>query len=173
MEIKLAKERQAQEVFSILRSCKHSLDKQDIFQWVDSYPTLSIVEHDIRKGYLHCAMTDDRCVGIVSINEEQEPEYATIGWSDQMGKVVVIHRLAVDPEYQGQGIAKMVMDFAEWYSLEKGFSSIRLDAFSGNERVLRFYENRGYQKRGEVFFAGRELPFFCYELILQGQRDKP
>lgn len=62
-----------------------------------------------------------------------------------------------------QGLARKLMDFAENIAIECGYASIRLDAYSGNERVLRFYENRGYQKRGEVNFSGRALPFFCYE----------
>jgi ribosomal protein S18 acetylase RimI-like enzyme len=59
------------------------------------------------------------------------------------------------------------MDFAENYAIENNYTSIRLDAFSNNPRALRFYENRDYQRRGEVFFPGRELPFYCFEKILK------
>ncbi|HXS37857.1 MAG TPA: GNAT family N-acetyltransferase [Flavipsychrobacter sp.] len=168
MEIKLAEHNQTEEIFSILCNCKHELDKQGIFQWMDSYPTLSIVERDIEKKYLYCAVVENRCVGVISINDEQDPKYATITWNNNIGKMLIIHRLAVDPLYQGQGIARKLMDFAELYGINNNYSSVRLDAYSPNKRVLQFYEARGYKKRGEIFFDGRELPFFLYEKALQG-----
>lgn len=166
MEIKLCQGCQSDEIFSILHNCKNDLDKQGIFQWTDDYPTLEIVENDIKKGHLYCAVIENLCVGVISLSDEQEPEYSAITWNDTADKVLVIHRLAVDPAYQGQGIAKDLMDFAELYGLHNNYSSVRLDAFSANKRVLKFYVNRGYQKRGEVFFPGRELPFYCYEKLL-------
>jgi ribosomal protein S18 acetylase RimI-like enzyme len=166
MEIKLCQSHQADEIFSILRDCKNSLDKLGIFQWTDHYPTLAIVENDIERGHVYCAVLGSKCVGTINVNEEEEPEYAAVTWNDNTGRVLVVHRLAVDPAYQGQGIAKALMDFAEQYGTDNGYSSVRLDAFSTHERVLKFYMNRGYQKRGEVFFPGRISPFFCYEKLL-------
>ena len=166
MKIQLAQSNQVKEVFSILSNCKTQLEAQGIFQWLDSYPNLSTVECDIKNGYLYCAVVENQCVGTISINNEQDPEYATVAWNDHTGKALVIHRLAVDPAYQGQGIAKRLMDFAEQYGIDNNFSSIRFDAFSANKQSLQFYEKRGYQKRGEVFFPGRKLPFFCYEMAL-------
>ncbi|HBF38124.1 MAG TPA: hypothetical protein DDW50_12470 [Firmicutes bacterium] len=75
----------------------------------------------------------------------------------------VIHRLAVNPEYQKQGIGRQLMDFAEKCALERGYTSIRLDAYSGNHRAVNLYENRGYKKVGQFFYPSREFPFYCYE----------
>ena len=99
-------------------------------------------------------------MGVINISHIEELEYKTIVWSDNNGKCLVIHRLAIHPKNQKQGLAGKLMGFAESFAIENGYTSIRLDAYSGNERVLRFYENRGYQKRGEVNFSGRALPFF-------------
>lgn len=163
MEIKLCQAHQSGEILSLLRDCKSSLDQQGIFQWTDAYPSLTIVEQDIQAAHLYSAILGDRCVGIVSVSDEQEPEYAAVTWNDHAGKILVIHRLAVHPAYNGQGIARALMDFAEQYGIENNYSSVRLDAFSANERVLKFYTNRSYQQRGEVFFPGRTAPFYCYE----------
>jgi len=40
---------------------------------------------------------------------------------------------------QGNGFARKLMDFAEDYAEKKGYTSIRLDAFSQNERVIKFF----------------------------------
>jgi len=163
MEITLAQRSQANDIFSILRSCKQDLDGQGIFQWTENYPVLSLVENDIAKGHLYCAVDKGRCLGVVSVNDEQEAEYAAIPWNCNTGRALVIHRLAVDPVCQGRGIARGLMDFAEQYGTGNNYNTVRLDAFSANKRVLQFYEARGYIKRGEVFFPGRQQPFFCYE----------
>jgi len=166
MQIQLAQSNQIEEAFSILNKCKINLEHQGIYQWIINYPNISTVENDVRNEHLYCAIVDNRCVGAVSINEEQDPEYTSVSWNNDVGKALVIHRLAVDPDYQGQGIAKEIMKFAEHYAIDNNFYAIRLDAYSANKLSLRFYENIGYQKRGEVYFPGRALPFFCYEKVL-------
>lgn len=163
MEIVKARHDQIDEIFLVLNKCRNALDLLGIFQWTNMYPNRLIVEHDILKGQLYCLTDKDHCIGVVTINETKEIEYADIKWECNHGTALVVHRLAIDPEYQSRGYAKRLMDFAEDFGRQHCYSSVRLDAFSKNERVLHFYEQRGYFKRGEVFFPAREAPFFCYE----------
>lgn len=139
------------------------MEKENIFQWTEQYPAIHHIADDIQNGFLYSINSKGKSLGVINISNMEEPEYKTIVWSDNNGECLVIHRLAVHPKNQKQGLARKLMDFAENFAIENGYTSIRLDAYSGNERVLRFYENRGYQKRGEVNFPGRVLPFFCYE----------
>ena len=69
----------------------------------------------------------------------------------------------IDPNYQGKGYAKKLMDFAEKFANENNYSSIRLDAYSQNKRVVEFYKKRNYIIRGSVNFPEREYPFHCME----------
>ncbi|WP_409253129.1 hypothetical protein V1502_04135 [Bacillus sp. SCS-153A] len=49
---------------------------------------------------------------------------------------------------------------------ERGYESIRLDAFSGNDRSLKFYERHGYQRLGEVSFLSKpegHTTYYCYK----------
>lgn len=166
MDIVKAKGDQIDEICSILNRCRNMLDSLGVFQWTNMYPNRQIVEQDILNHHLYCLTDSDLCIGVVTINDTQEIEYASIKWECNHGTALVVHRLAIDPEYQGRGYAKKLMDFAEGFGQQHRYSSVRLDAFSKNERVLHFYEQRGYLKRGEVFFPGRESPFFCYEKTL-------
>ncbi len=154
---------QLDNIFKIFKECRIVMENNDIFQWTEHYPTLEIIASDIQMGYLYCLTENEKTVGVINISDIQELEYKNIHWRNNDGKILVIHRLAVDPQFQKQGYAKKLMDFAEDYAIKDNYSSVRLDAYSGNERVLRFYENRDYEKRGEVFFPERELPFYCYE----------
>ena len=158
---------QLDETFQIFLDCREVLEKEGIFQWTDQYPTLEIISKDIRKGNLYCLNENGNTYGVININELQEQEKNSVHGKNNVGKILIIHRLAVKPEFQNRGFAKKLMDFAEDYAIENNFNSIRLDAYSGNPKLLKFYENRDYQRGGEVFFPGRKLPFYCYEKFLK------
>jgi ribosomal protein S18 acetylase RimI-like enzyme len=167
MKIKNVTITQKDEVFQLIMDCRKAMEEEGVFQWTDQYPTLKIISNDIQKGNLYRLTKNGKIAGVININELQDPEYKQVKWENSDVKIMVIHRLAVHPEFQKQGLAKRLMDFAENYAIENNYTSIRLDAFSNNPRALRFYENRDYQRRGEVFFPGRELPFYCFEKILK------
>ncbi|MCF8262373.1 MAG: GNAT family N-acetyltransferase [Melioribacteraceae bacterium] len=90
---------------------------------------------------------------------KKKAEYQTVNWKFSDSKILVIQRLEVNPEYQGEGNAKKLMDFAENFTRYNIYSSIRLDAYSQSNRVINFYEKRKYIFRGNANFREREYPF--------------
>jgi ribosomal protein S18 acetylase RimI-like enzyme len=166
MKIEIANMKQLTDIFEIYLKCNEALQLEKIYQWNENYPTLDILKNDIENRYLYCITQGNLAIAAINISDIQEPEYKTIIWEDIKGKILVIHRLAVHPDFQRKGIARNLMDFAEEYAKNNSFTSIRLDAYTDNKRVLRFYENGGYIKRGEVNFKGRTLPFACMEKYL-------
>ncbi len=163
MNLEPATQQDINAVFLLLSRCKDNLVEQGIFQWDDEYPNLGYVEHDISKGSLIKLTNNGQLVGIVSFDDIQEPEYIAVEWLNISEPIAVIHRLAVDPLFQGKGYAKVLMQFAEKSLFEAGFQSIRLDAYRGNEMLLGFYTKLGYQKVGTINFPRRKLPFICME----------
>ena len=152
-----------EDLFQIYLNGKNELEKNGIYQWTDSYPTISIIENDIRKGELFTLKNESKLIGAITINEDQEKEYQIIPWKYDDTKVLVIHRLVVDPKHQKQGYAHKMMDFAEDFAIQNDYTSIRLDAYSQHEKVIEFYKKRNYVVRGNVYFPGREFPFYCIE----------
>lgn len=150
-------------LFQIYLNGKNELELNGIYQWTNNYPTRSIIESDIKKSVLFVLKNGREIIGAINISEEQEPEYETINWEFDNSKVLVIHRLVIDPKYQGKGYARKLMDFAEKFAIENDYYSIRLDAYSQNKRVIDFYEKRKYFIRGNVNFHEREYPFHCME----------
>lgn len=163
MQIRLASLKDIDNIMDLIKHCIKDMQSHGIYQWNESYLTAEIFEEDIKSESLYILKDKSNYLGIIAINEEQSPEYQELKWLIEAGRALVIHRLAVNPEWQKQGIARQLMDFAEKYATEKGYTSIRLDAFSENPRALNLYERRGYNKVGQVFFPNRELPFYCYE----------
>ena len=163
MSIELTTKHDAKAIFTLLSRCKDNLIEQGIFQWDAKYPNLDYVKNDIAKGSLVKLISGDQMVGVVSFDDFQEPEYSAVNWQIKCEPIAVIHRLAVDPLFQGKGFAGTLMNFAERSISEAGFQAIRLDAYSGNEMVLRFYKKLGYKIVGEIYFPRMKLPFICME----------
>ncbi len=151
------------QLFAIYINGKKELEKNGIYQWVDSYPTKEIIENDITKGVLFVLKNGTEIIGAINISEEQEAEYQTIDWKFDDSKVLVIHRLVINPKHQRNGYAQKLMDFAENFAEVNNYSSIRLDAYSRNKRVMNFYKRRNYFICGEVNFPEREYTFYCME----------
>ncbi|MFT5820072.1 MAG: ribosomal protein S18 acetylase RimI-like enzyme [Crocinitomix sp.] len=163
MKIKKAIALDTELIFLLLKSVAAHMREQGIMQWNDNYPTIEHVIADIVAENVYLGMEDDTLLGVISIDANQSPEYAEIPWQYTDGKVLVVHRLAVSPTAQKKGVGRQLMDFALNKAIEEGYSSIRLDAYSQNQRTLSFYEKRGYEKRGEIYFPYREESFNCYE----------
>ena len=148
-------------VMNLIKACIQHMESQGIFQWDEIYPGSGTLEKDIGSHSLYAARSAGRICGIIVLNEYQDPEYAAIRWAYQGDKILVVHRLSVDPVRQGQGIAARLVDFAEQHAKSHGYSAIRLDAFTHNPRSVALYERRGYRKAGVVNF--RKGPFYCFE----------
>ncbi|MEN0051486.1 MAG: GNAT family N-acetyltransferase, partial [Bacteroidota bacterium] len=150
-------------IFQIYQNARQDLKRKKVYQWIDDYPNIRTIERDLQRGTLYVLKNANDIVGAISINEDQPLAYQLINWQFDASKVLVIHRLAVEPKYQGKGYAQALMDFAENFSLKNDYTSIRLDTYSQNDRAIQFYEKRGYLTRGNVNFSGRTAPFYCME----------
>lgn len=156
------------QLFQIYVNGKTGLEKNGIYQWTNNYPTRSIIESELKKDVLFVLKNGKEIIGAINISDEQEAEYETINWEFDNSKVLVIHRLVIDPKYQGKGYARILMDYAEKFATKNNYSSIRLDAYSQNKRVIEFYKKRKYFIRGNINFPEREYPFHCMEKELIG-----
>jgi len=156
------------EIIALTRACGAAMRAKGIDQWDENYPDRMTIQKDLETKTLFAYREGDEILGIVVLNETQDEEYAKINWStSEEDRNIVVHRLAVLPEYQGKGIATAIMDFAENYAREHGYDAIRLDTFSQNPRNQSFYTNRGYTDLGPVFLKyKKEFPYYCYELLL-------
>jgi ribosomal protein S18 acetylase RimI-like enzyme len=147
-------------VIAIVREVTRHMNQQGISQWDEIYPDRTILQKDIENQHMHLIEEDGEVAGMITLNENQEPEYTNVLWI-YPSRILVVHRLAVATEHQGKGLASSLMDFAEAKALSKGYDAIRLDAFSLNPIALSLYEHRGYRKAGTVRF--RKGLFFCFE----------
>ncbi|TFG75448.1 MAG: GNAT family N-acetyltransferase [Flavobacteriales bacterium] len=165
--IRSAKISEISDILKLTEACAKAMIEQGIYQWNEHYPSRSVFEKDVREKSLYALIIDGQLLGTVVISPKMDQEYVPVKWLTPNQNNLYIHRLAVAPEYQGKGYAQRLMDFAERHAREKGYVSVRLDTFSQNRRNQIFYETRGYQRLGDIFFPKQsEYPFHCYELPL-------
>ena len=165
--IRCAKILEIPEILGLTKACAKQMEKRGIFQWNEEYPSREAFENDISRKELYVLKSENTLIGCITITTYMDEEYVPIKWLTPNENNIYIHRLAVDPKFQGKGYAQMLMNFAENYALENKYISIRLDTFSQNKRNQNFYAQRGYQKLGNVYFPKQsDSPFYCYELVL-------
>jgi ribosomal protein S18 acetylase RimI-like enzyme len=157
-------------IMSLIKDCIKDMESQGIYQWDQYYPTLEIIGDDLVTESMYVIKESNEIIGMIALNEEQPPEWGQINWSHQQGKILAVHRLAVNPKWQKQGIGGKLLDFAEKYAVDNDYASIRLDAYAANPRALELYEKHEYTRVGELHFPRRRLPFYCYEKTLGSGR---
>lgn len=54
--------------------------------------------------------------------------------------------IAVAPQYQGSGVAQLLMEYSERIAIERGFVRMGLTVHPSNKRAVRFYEKMGWQR---------------------------
>jgi ribosomal protein S18 acetylase RimI-like enzyme len=102
-------------------------------------------------------------VAVVTLDAKQSKKYQYFNWKDKEGRPCCIHRLAVDPSRQGQGIGKYLLQYIENLAIQKGFSSSRIDVYKINESAVALYERNGYVKVGEVHYPFRKFSYITME----------
>ena len=155
------------EIMNLCKDCTKHMMQQGIFQWNMHYPNVAAFENDVKRDELFVLEMNHQILGTIVISSFMDEDYAAVEWLTQNKNNIYIHRLAVHPEYQSLGFAQQLMDFAEAFATKNNYLSIRLDTFSQNKRNQQFYEKRGYQKLGHIYFPKQStFPFYCYELVL-------
>lgn len=67
-----------------------------------------------------------------------------------------VHILAVDPDYQGRGIGKVLLDTFQNYALERDIAGIYLTTLPENKEAQAFYEHIGFTDIREFYKAGKK-----------------
>ncbi len=115
----------------------------------DNYPNAEVFLRDVEKNQLWIAMIDGTIAGLAAITRDQEPEYANVGW-DISEPAIVVHRLAVDPEFRGRGVAETLMQQAEMVARSLGIAVLRVDTNTQNPATQKLFPKLGYTLSGET-----------------------
>jgi ribosomal protein S18 acetylase RimI-like enzyme len=167
MQIRLATLNDLVQLAALLKRVVPVMRAAGNLQWDDSYPNTEVFTNDIERGQLWVAETDGSVVGVIAITGDIEPDYMQADW-DHTEAALVVHRLAVDPEFRGAGIGRALMTHAEIVAASKEIAVIRVDTNVENQATQKLFPGLGYRFAGVISLKIRPgLRFLCYEKRLR------
>jgi len=131
-------------------------------QWTLDYPRSTHYFKDVVDDSLYIYKDDQKIVGVMCLQHENEEAYKTItGWIKENS--LVIHRVIVDPSSQKKGIAQQLLDFAIAKGKKEQYQSIKIDTHLDNYRMRNFLEKNNFQEIGYLSCINRQ----AYEKVLE------
>jgi len=135
------------------------------------HPTKEQIESYIKSGFMYSFEKGGETLGAVAITPFQGTEYQDIDWKIvcRNNEASVVHLLAVNPDYQGCGIARKIMRNAIDIAKNNNSKAVRLDALSCNIPAHGLYRSIGFEKIGVCNWYADNVgnaEFYLFELLL-------
>jgi GNAT superfamily N-acetyltransferase len=163
MIIRLATLADVAAIMQVIRAVVPAMNAAGNYQWDHTYPNAEVFTHDVEQNQLWVAEVDDQIAGVAAITTDQDDEYTQVGW-DITQTAIVTHRLAVNNQYWGQGVAEALLQQAEKVAAERQIHLLRIDTNSKNQATQKLFPKLGYVYAGEISLAFRPgLTFYAYE----------
>ena len=128
--------------------------------WNDNYPTMEEIDFDLSRASLFVMKDGGKIIASASIDQDEQVEQLDC-WSNTLAPGAEMSRLAVDPEYQNQGLAREMLLHGMAVMKERGYKSIHFLVNKHNVKALNSYNHLCFDIVGECFMY--EQPFLCYE----------
>ena len=136
-------------VMEIINQAKAYFKNNEIDQWQDGYPNEETIEKDIENKEAYVLEEDGKILGTCMVSIHGEPSYNRIEGKWILNcPYVCVHRIAVDNEYKGKGLASMILDQA--VAMYPDYHSVRMDTHHDNLSMQSFLTKYGFQYCGEI-----------------------
>ena len=130
-------------------------------QWQDGYPNKAVVADDLSKQYGYVLVEGKTIIGYCALILNDEPAYKTIeGQWFSNEDFIVIHRIAIAPEYLGKGLVQTMLTYIEELAKEQDIHSLRADTNFDNAAMLHLLQKMGDHYCGEVMMRGGKRKAF-------------
>ncbi|MCL2873342.1 MAG: GNAT family N-acetyltransferase [Defluviitaleaceae bacterium] len=127
------------------------------------YPARKDIEQDISEGTIYIAFVNGEISGAIVLNHEptQSPDNGSWMIDAKDEEVFNVRRFAVHPDFWGQKVGKLLLEFSYNLAKKRGIKALRLDVFKDNMPAIKSYEKCGYSYIDTV-----DLGLGCYGLDL-------
>lgn len=167
MIIRKSNQNDLKSIMDLIKQAQLYFKNQDIDQWQDGYPNEDVILQDIstQQSYV---IEDDYILGTMFFTFDNDPNYDSIkdDWLTQNQNYGVIHRIVVNNEKKGMGLAKQLLDFAVHESQINNIKSIRIDTHNDNQSMQRFLLKNGFQLCGHITLESG-APRIAFEKIIE------
>ncbi len=115
----------------------------------------------IRHAYTLLALAENRIIGTISYKPPWECRGNT--WFNKP-KVAKTNMLAIEPAFQGRGIASIFFELVELLAFLHGADELASDIAEKNEKQIKIKENRGYR-----FISYHKWKFADYRSVIMSK----
>jgi GNAT superfamily N-acetyltransferase len=132
-------------------------------QWPLPFPRDELAAA-IERGEVYVAELNGETVATVTLLWD-DPRH----WGERPPDAAYVHKLAVSRACAGQRIGRAIVDWADATAAANGRAFLRLDCLRKNPGIRRYYEQLGFEHRGDQILGGRDLSL--YERPVQTRRN--
>lgn len=153
MKFRKSKLEDVTRIMEIINDAKIALKNQGLDQWQSGYPNESVIENDIKNNISYVLEKDGQVLATSVISFDGEKTYEKIydgNWISN-SDFAVIHRIAVDENLKGSGIASRIISETEKLCEAKGVKSIKIDTHRGNIAMQNSVKKNGFEYCGIIY----------------------
>ncbi len=118
------------------------------------YPSEAFVEERTKEESLFLCVEEetDRIIGAFALGADPMENEKNAKWQQDLpeGTFLIVHALAVDPQYQGQGIGAEAVRFSEEYAKSEGYRALRSEIVLPNIPARKLFEKMGFLYADEI-----------------------
>ena len=155
MNVRRAQQEDAVTVAGLLDEATVWVNDLGFSQWPLPFPRDQLAAA-IGRGEVYVVESEDgEGVATVSMLPD-DPEY----WGDQPPDAFYVHKLAVRRDQAGRGIGAAIVEWANAEAAEAGREFLRLDCLADNPGIRDYYEDLGFEHRGDLVLDGRKMSLY-------------
>jgi ribosomal protein S18 acetylase RimI-like enzyme len=163
MEIRKAIPSDLVEILYLLRVCVKDMNEHGMKQWNSAHPEVKVIRKNLDEGFIYLLKDQWVCKGMVTLTPEIPVDHEDLNFSGSGRNILYLQWMAVHPYWQGQGIAKMLLDFAENYARKNKYEMIQIDVFSDHDLGQQICHKNEFTEVGKFHSTFQKIPFICYE----------
>ncbi len=144
------------EMMEIVIAAKALLKSQNINQWQTGYPNADLLADDVAKQIGWVAVKNGQIAGLCALTGQPEACYKIIDgrWLTAEENYAVVHRMAVAPQFYGQGVPQFMFSEIEKLAFASGKSSLRADTHPQNLAMQKTLAKNGFTLCGGIKLIG-------------------
>lgn len=160
------------DILVIVEDARELITSIGFKQWSkeEGYPGYNDFLNDINNNNLYVVKDANKIIAMFACIIGNDPSYDIIDgkWLTNTSTYVTIHRVAIKKEYYGQGISKLILDFAKEIGKKNNITSMRADTHSKNIPMNKTLLKYGFTYCGiiKILDCNIEPERNAYEILI-------
>lgn len=163
------------QIMNIIEQAKAHLKEVGSPQWQDGHPNRQILTEDISRQINWVLMNGHQIAGTASLQLTPDPAYQVIHqgqWAQPNAPYATIHRIAINDQFRGQGMGKLLFSNLLTVGVMQGLQNFRFDTHQMNKPMQALGQKFNFIQRGIVLVDDQiDRERIAFELNLGGHHQ--